>query len=60
MVAGAARGLRRPDNGGKDHAGKRQVERQPILRHADPLGQPRGDHPPADHTERRAEGENRP
>jgi hypothetical protein len=39
---------------------ERQVKRQPILRHADPLGEARGDHPPADRAERRAEGENRP
>jgi hypothetical protein len=52
--------LRGPHDGGEDQAGERQVERQPILRHAHALGEARGDHPPADCTERGAETENRP
>ena len=49
--------LRGPEHGGEDDAGQRQVERQPILRHADAVAQPGGDHPPADRAERGAEEE---
>ncbi len=59
------RGARRdilcgPERGGEDAAGQGEMERQPVLRHAHPIRQPGGDHPPADRAQRGAEAEDRP
>ena len=44
----------------KDHAGKHEMRRQPILRDLDPVGEAGGDHPPADRALQRAESEDDP
>ena len=52
--------LRGPQDGGENAAGERKVERQPILRHAHPIGEPGRNHPPADRAKRGTEAENGP
>jgi len=53
----AAGPLRGPHQRGQDQAGKEEMRRQPILRDLGAVGEPRGDHPPADCPLQRAEAE---
>ena len=49
-----------PEDRGEDHAGQDQMDREPVLRDLDAVGEPGRHHPPADAALQRAEPEDRP